>query len=70
MENSKKDNSYAGLEVFFKIADKLIRIRNQIFHQKRSIKELDYNGGKIIERETQNRMIIDFGSNFAGLNNK
>ena len=70
MENCKKEGSYDGLKNSFKVAKKLIQIRNQIFHQKNLIRKVDYNGRKIIERETQNQMITDFGSNFAGWNDK
>ena len=38
MENCKKEGSYDGLKNSFKVAKKLIQIRNQIFHQKNLIR--------------------------------
>lgn len=69
IENCKKEGSYDSLKNVFKVTDELNQIRNQIFHQRKSIKEVCYNGKKIIERETQDQMIIDLGLNWAGWNN-
>ncbi|TSC77413.1 MAG: hypothetical protein G01um101433_608 [Parcubacteria group bacterium Gr01-1014_33] len=67
-KNSKKDGSFKSVKEFFKIANKFNDIRNQIFHQRQSIKEVCYDGKKIIERQTQNKMIVDFNLSFNGDN--
>ncbi|MDP3729183.1 MAG: hypothetical protein Q8R26_00290 [bacterium] len=61
-QGCKKEGSYKDKSEFFQIARKIKKIRNDIVHQNKSINEVFYGDRSIIERETQEQMIIDFYS--------